>query len=107
MGAEHSRFEGNGLTPKQEIRQYIQTIRSRPTNTMEQWNLMIDAERVLERAELDPWDAMNAAAPAIFAVMGFGAGPSSPPEKKAAPLFPGSDEWAIPDHNGGWGPPLG
>jgi hypothetical protein len=74
MGAEHSRFEGNGLTPKQEIRQYIQTIRSRPTNTMEQWNLMIDAERVLD---------------------------------KPVPLFPGSDEWAIPDHNGGWEPPLG
>lgn len=31
-----------------EIRAYIALIRNRTTNTIEQWNLMIDAERKLE-----------------------------------------------------------
>jgi hypothetical protein len=37
------------MTPQAELRAYIALIRNRTTNTIEQWNLMLAAERALER----------------------------------------------------------
>jgi len=37
------------LAKRDELTAYITTIRNRTTNTVEEWNLMLQAERALER----------------------------------------------------------
>lgn len=39
------------MSEVEQLRAYIDLIRSRTCNTIEEWNLMIDAERKIEQAE--------------------------------------------------------
>jgi hypothetical protein len=72
-----------------ELQAYIARARNRTTNTIEEWNLMLTAERELNRHHSDNCGFhlhMN---------------PEECTCHKATEIIP------PPDHNGGWEPPLG
>ena len=98
------------MTPTQELLAYIAKVRNSTNNTIEMWNLMIDAENRLKALERKAWELENPG-------KSYYAAPMCPrcgaleclPHIGGCTHNDGLNHGAnpYPDHNGGQEPPLG